>query len=65
MLLPLAGEGLPVGLQFLARPFDEPTLIGLAHSYEQLTQHRRPPPLFPECRGPLADGGPVPVTPAG
>ncbi|HYJ12453.1 MAG TPA: amidase family protein, partial [Thermomicrobiales bacterium] len=27
-------EGLPVGLQFLGRPFDEATLLGVAHAYE-------------------------------
>jgi hypothetical protein len=41
--------GLPLGLQFLARPWDEATLIRLAYAYEQATQHRRPPPDFPEC----------------
>lgn len=34
---------LPVGLQFLGRMFDEPTLIKLAFSYEQGTRHRIPP----------------------
>ena len=46
-----AGLGLPAGLQFLGRPFDEPTLLRLAHAYEQATHHRAPPPLFPECQG--------------
>jgi amidase len=40
---------LPAGLQFLGRPFAEPTLFGLAYAYEQATHHRRPPKLF----GPL------------
>ncbi len=39
---------LPAGLQFLGRPWSEGLLIGLAYSYEQRTQHRRPPALFPE-----------------
>jgi Asp-tRNA(Asn)/Glu-tRNA(Gln) amidotransferase A subunit family amidase len=34
---------LPAGLQFLARMFDEPTLIRLTYAYEQGTQHRKPP----------------------
>jgi len=36
-------EGLPAGLQFLARAFDEPVLIRLVYAYEQATLHRRPP----------------------
>jgi len=35
--------GFPVGIEMLAGPFAEPTLIGLAYSYEQATKHRRPP----------------------
>jgi amidase len=42
-------EGLPLGLQFLARPFDEHKLFQFAFAYEQATQHRRPPDGF----GPL------------
>ena len=38
-------ENLPVGLQFLGRMYDEPTLIKLAYSYEQGTSHRKPPVL--------------------
>jgi len=41
---------LPVGLQILARPFDEGLLIGLAYAYEQRTHHRVPPQLFPELQ---------------
>jgi len=41
--------GLPLGLQFVGRPWDEPTLIRLAYAYEQATHHRRPPSDFPEC----------------
>ncbi|KAI7836709.1 hypothetical protein COHA_009485 [Chlorella ohadii] len=43
------GECLPAGLQFLGRPLDDSTVIGLAYAYEQLTQHRRAPALFREC----------------
>lgn len=39
---------LPAGLQMLGRPYAEGQLFGLAYAYEQATQHRRPPPLFPE-----------------
>jgi Asp-tRNA(Asn)/Glu-tRNA(Gln) amidotransferase A subunit family amidase len=39
------GETLPAGLQFLARAWDEATLLRLAFAYEQNTHHRRPPAL--------------------
>jgi len=35
--------GLPVGLSFIGRPFDEPTLIKLAFAFEQLTAARIQP----------------------
>lgn len=38
-------EGLPVGIEFLGRAFDEGTLVKLAYSYEQGTQHRKAPIL--------------------
>lgn len=38
----------PAGFQLLGRPFSEGTLIRIAYSYEQSTQHRRPPAGFPE-----------------
>ena len=34
---------LPVGISFLGGAFSEPTLLRLAHAFEQATQHRRPP----------------------
>jgi Asp-tRNA(Asn)/Glu-tRNA(Gln) amidotransferase A subunit family amidase len=40
---------LPVGVDFIARPFDEPLLFRIASAYEAATRHRRPPPDF----GPL------------
>ena len=40
--------GLPAGLQFLARPFDDAQLFQYAYAYEQRTLHRKPPPLFPK-----------------
>jgi Asp-tRNA(Asn)/Glu-tRNA(Gln) amidotransferase A subunit family amidase len=42
---------LPVGVDFIARPFDEPMLLRIASAYEAATRHRRPPPDF----GPLSD----------
>jgi aspartyl-tRNA(Asn)/glutamyl-tRNA(Gln) amidotransferase subunit A len=39
-------EGLPVGLQITGRPFDEATVLQVAHAYEQATDwHTRRPPL--------------------
>lgn len=35
--------GLPTGLQFLGRMYDEPVLIRLSYAYEQATKHRKPP----------------------
>jgi amidase len=36
-------ESLPVGLELLGRPFDEPALFSFAYAFEQRTHHRRPP----------------------
>lgn len=37
---------LPIGIQFCAKPFDEPTLFRVAHAYESATPwHTRVPPL--------------------
>lgn len=39
-------DGMPVGLQFYGRAFDEATLLSFAHVYEATTDwHRRHPPL--------------------
>jgi amidase len=40
---------LPVGIDFLGRPFSEPILLKIAAAYENATHHRVPPPDF----GPL------------
>jgi Asp-tRNA(Asn)/Glu-tRNA(Gln) amidotransferase A subunit family amidase len=37
---------LPVGVDFIARPFDEPLLLRIAAAYEAATKHRRPPAEF-------------------
>jgi amidase len=37
---------LPVGVDFVARPFDEPMLFRIASAYEAATKHRRPPATF-------------------
>jgi len=39
-------QGLPIGLQVIGRPWEEETVLRLAHAYEQATDwHRRRPPL--------------------
>jgi len=40
-------DALPVGLEFLGRPFTEATLLGLAFAYEQGTERREPPATTP------------------
>ncbi|MEJ2539011.1 MAG: amidase family protein [Gemmatimonadota bacterium] len=46
-------DGLPLGLEFLGRPFTEALLLELGYAYEQGTGHRRPAPTAP----PLGGGG--------
>jgi Asp-tRNA(Asn)/Glu-tRNA(Gln) amidotransferase A subunit family amidase len=41
---------MPVGVDFLGRPFSEPTILKIAAAYEAATHRREPPPRF----GPLA-----------
>lgn len=43
----LTTDRLPVGLEFLGRPFTEEMLLGFGYAYEQATHHRRPPPTTP------------------
>ncbi|MBV6397035.1 MAG: Glutamyl-tRNA(Gln) amidotransferase subunit A [Anaerolineales bacterium] len=39
--------GLPVGISFFAKAWQEPTLIGLAYAFERITQVRKPPQFLP------------------
>jgi amidase len=39
--------GVPVGIEFLGRPWSEKVLIEVGYGYEQATKHRRPPPTTP------------------
>jgi amidase len=41
----LTTDGIPVGIEFMARPFAEAMLLKIAFSYEQGTRHRKPPAL--------------------
>src|SRR5258708_28143730 len=43
-------DGLPVGIEFMARPFAEATLFRLGYAYEQGTHHRLPPDSTPALR---------------
>ena len=40
---PTATLGVPVGIEFLGRPWSEKLLIEVGYGYEQATKHRRPP----------------------
>jgi Asp-tRNA(Asn)/Glu-tRNA(Gln) amidotransferase A subunit family amidase len=43
-------DGMPVGLEFMARPFDDEKLLQYAYAYEQATRHRKAPTLTPSLR---------------
>jgi Asp-tRNA(Asn)/Glu-tRNA(Gln) amidotransferase A subunit family amidase len=40
-------DGMPVGLEFMARPFDDAKLLQYAYAYEHATRHRKPPSTTP------------------
>ena len=44
-------DGAPSNIEFLGRSYAEGTLLGLAFDYEQATQHRKAPALFPALAG--------------
>jgi amidase len=44
-------DGLPIGINFLGRPFTEGLLFQMAYGYEQLGSHRAPPKTTPPLPG--------------
>jgi Asp-tRNA(Asn)/Glu-tRNA(Gln) amidotransferase A subunit family amidase len=40
-------DGLPVGIELMAKPFDDGRLIALGYAWEQVARPRRPPPRTP------------------
>jgi Asp-tRNA(Asn)/Glu-tRNA(Gln) amidotransferase A subunit family amidase len=44
-------DGLPIGVEFLGRPYSEGTLLKAAYDYEQATKHRHPPATAPALAG--------------
>jgi len=53
-------DGLPITISLLGRAYSEPTLIGLAYSYEQATMLRLPPTTTPALSGETFEYEPVP-----
>lgn len=47
---PIKAE-LPVGMDIVGRPFDEPLIIRIAAAYQAATKKRRPPPAFGPLKG--------------
>jgi amidase len=46
-----ASDGMPFAVQFLGKPFTEPTLIKLASGYEAVGHHRKAPTSTPALAG--------------
>ncbi|MCY4548067.1 MAG: amidase [Defluviicoccus sp.] len=57
-------DGLPLGMQIVGRPFDEATVLRVAHAYEAATPWRSRRPALVEGTPP-APVGPPPEQPAG
>ncbi len=45
------GEGLPLALEFMGRPFSDATLLKVAHGYEQASKNRMSPKTVPALAG--------------
>jgi aspartyl-tRNA(Asn)/glutamyl-tRNA(Gln) amidotransferase subunit A len=53
-------NGLPLGMQIVGRPFDEPTILRVGHAYEEATEwHRRRPDLVSGAAAPTVIPPPV------
>ena len=53
-------NGLPLGMQIVGRPFEEPTILRVGHAYEQATEwHRRRPGLVAGAAAPTVIPPPV------
>jgi amidase len=46
-----ASDGMPFAVQFLGKPFTEPTLIAVASGYEAVSKHRKSPTVAPPLAG--------------
>jgi aspartyl-tRNA(Asn)/glutamyl-tRNA(Gln) amidotransferase subunit A len=64
-------QGLPLGMQFVGRPFDDQTVLNAAHAYEQATEwHKQRPVLVPGASPAQVshdaheDAAPSPIDPA-
>lgn len=44
-------KNLPIGIQFVGKPFDDLTLLQVAHGYEQASKRRKPPATAPALPG--------------
>jgi aspartyl-tRNA(Asn)/glutamyl-tRNA(Gln) amidotransferase subunit A len=41
------GTGLPTGIQFMGKPYEENTILAIAHAYQEVTDwHKRHPKPF-------------------
>src|SRR6266853_2603120 len=59
-------NGLPLGMQVLGRPFDEPTILRVGHAYERATEWpRRRPALVPGAEAPTVTPPARPLGPGG
>jgi Asp-tRNA(Asn)/Glu-tRNA(Gln) amidotransferase A subunit family amidase len=47
----VTSAGLPISIEFLGRPFSEPSLLSLAHAYERSSQKRVAPKSTPHLEG--------------
>jgi len=59
------GNGLPLGMQIVGRPFGEETILKVGHAYERATEwHTRRPSLIPGAAAPEVTPPPVLSKPA-